>query len=55
MKNKVEEKETLKYLNEISELRDKIDRLTIENKMLKNFIKRINSIHALVDTIKKLD
>ncbi len=42
MKKKSKEKETLKYLNEISRLWNKIDKLTIENKMLKNDIKRLN-------------
>ena len=41
MKSKSEEKETLKYLNEISKLWNKIDKLRIENKMLKNDIKRL--------------
>ena len=41
MKSKSEEKEILKYLNEISKLWNKIDKLTIENKMLKNDIKRL--------------
>jgi len=41
MKTKEEEKEVLKYLNQISKLWNKIDKLTIENKILKNDLKRL--------------
>jgi cell division protein FtsB len=41
MKTKEEEKETLKHLNEISKLWNKIDKLRIENKMLKNEVKKL--------------
>jgi len=41
MKTKEEEREVLKYLNQISKLWNKIDKLSIENKILKNDLKRL--------------
>jgi len=44
MKTKEEEKYIKKLLDEMSRAYNKVDRLTIENKMLKNEIKRFKKI-----------